>query len=405
MRIEKHNIQEMVTFPCNPRKKIREDPAFYARLRKSVETFGYVEPIVWNERTRHVIGGNQRLEILKDLGMSEIEVVVVDLDESKEKALNVALNKIVGAWDEAMLQDLIASLDADVRRLTGFSNDEIFKLLRKLRQREKDPDDIPDVPEAVTKPGDLVVLGEHRLLCGDSTKREDVARLMNGKRAIVFATDPPYLVDYDGSNHPHAFDKSLNNKDWSRTYGATWDESGGNIDLYDKFVDVAIKEAIEPNAAWYCWHAFKRQAMVESVWNKHGAIVHQQIIWAKDRAIISHSWYMWRHEPCFFGWVEGKKPPRKSDDFPNTVWDLPTIKPGMETEHPTSKPVRIFEIPMEQHTEEGQICYEPFAGSGSQIIAAERLDRRCYAMEISPIYCDVIVRRWENFTSEEAVRA
>jgi len=405
MRIEKRAVSELKSPSYNPRRRVRDDPVFYAQLRKSIETFGYVEPIVWNEQTGHVVGGNQRLEVLKDLNVSETEVVIVDLDEANEKALNLALNKVVGGWNEAMLQDLIASLDADTRRLTGFSADEINKLLRKLRQRESDPDAIPEAPEAVTKSGDLIILGEHRLLCGDSTKCDDVARLMNGERAILFATDPPYLIGYDGMNHPQSFDKPNNNKDWSKTYGVTWDESGQNDELYDKFIGVAVREAIKPNAAWYCWHAFKRQAMVESVWNKHGAIVHQQIIWAKDRPIITHSWYMWRHEPCFFGWIEGKKPPRAVDDFPNTVWDIPTVKPGTETDHPTSKPVRIFEIPIEQHTCEGDLCYEPFAGSGSQIIAAERLDRRCYAMEISPIYCDVIVRRWEDFTGEQAVRA
>ncbi len=165
---------------------------------------------------------------------------------------------------------------------------------------------------------------------------------------------------------------------------------------------VAVAEAIKPNAAWYCWHASRRQAMVEEVWKRFGAFVHQQIIWVKDRQILSRSWYAWQHEPCFFGWVRPNKPPRVSDDYPSTIWQIPTVRAGQSTEHPTSKPVEVFAIPMRQHTRRGAICYEPFCGSGSQLIAAEKLGRRCYALEISPHYCDVIVRRWIAFVGESS---
>ena len=134
--------------------------------------------------------------------------------------------------------------------------------------------------------------------------------------------------------------------------------------------------------------------MVEAAWEKHGAFVHQQIVWAKDRPILNRSWYTWQHEPCFFGWVRPHKPPRRARNYPSTVWSIPTVRAGARTDHPTSKPVEVFEIPMKQHTFPGELCYEPFAGSGSQLIAAERLGRRCFACEISPRYCDVIVRRY-----------
>jgi DNA modification methylase len=141
--------------------------------------------------------------------------------------------------------------------------------------------------------------------------------------------------------------------------------------------------------------------MVEGVWNKFGAFVHQQIIWAKDRPILTRSWYSWQHEPCFFGWVRPNKPDRIADDFLPSVWQIPTVPVGQPTEHPTSKPVELFAIPMRQHTRRGDVCYEPFCGSGSQLIAAEKLGRRCYALEISPRYCDVIVRRWIHFVGED----
>jgi DNA modification methylase len=218
---------------------------------------------------------------------------------------------------------------------------------------------------------------------------------MNGERAILFATDPPYLVGYDGTNHPGTRPKT--NTDWSDTYGPTWDEADleRNNDLYDRFIKVAIEYAIEPNAAWYCWHASRRQMMVEQSWEKNGAFVHQQIIWHKpNRPILTRSWYLWAHEPCFFGWVKGQKPPRADKEYLRSVWDIEGLNNDERPDHPTPKPLECFAIPMRQHTLRGELCYEPFSGSGSQLIAGEQLGRRVFGMEISPAYCDVIVRRY-----------
>ena len=219
-------------------------------------------------------------------------------------------------------------------------------------------------------------MGDHRLLCGDSTKADDVIRVMHNQKAILFATDPPYLVDYDGTNHPSKQGDPDKNKDWGNSYGITWDDSSQGPELYEGFIKAAIEHAILPNAAWYCWHASRRQAMVEGVWEKFGAFVHQQIVWAKDRGILTRSYYLWQHEPCFFGWLKGNKPPRVSDDYPSTIWNIPTVKVGEKTEHPTSKPIEVFAMPMRQHTKPGEVCYEPFSGSGSQIIAGETTGRR-----------------------------
>ena len=198
---------------------------------------------------------------------------------------------------------------------------------------------------------------------------------MHNQKAILFASDPPYLVDYDGTNHPSKQGWPDKNKDWSDSYAITWDDASQGPELYEEFIRQAIEHAILPNAAWYCWHASRRQAMVENVWEKYGAFVHQQIVWAKDRGILTRSYYLWQHEPCFFGWLKGNKPPRVSDDYPSTVRTLPTVKVGEKTEHPTSKPVEVFAIPMRQHTRPGEIRYEPFSGSGSQIIAGETTGR------------------------------
>jgi DNA modification methylase len=365
-----------------------------------------------------VVGGHQRLKVLKDLGHREVEVVFVDLSDEHEKALNLTLNKTVGEWDESKLAKLLREFEGfpefDVQ-LTGFGEDEIGDLISRVLDAEAppgndedfDPDAALDTSRpAVTQVGELLELGEDRLLCGDSTDAEQVRRLMNGQRAALFATDPPYLVGYDGTNHPSPKGSKRKktykkkNKNWKGTYGITWDDADANPDLYEHFYRVAVAEAVEKSAAWYCWHASRRQAMVESVWQKFGAFVHQQILWVKDRPVLSRSWYSWQHEPCFFGWVRPNQPDRIARDFLSTVWQIPTVAPGQRTDHPTSKPLEVFAIPMRQHTRRGDVCYEPFCGSGSQLIAAEQLGRRCYALEISPHYCDVIVRRWIHFVGE-----
>jgi DNA modification methylase len=411
MRIETVSIEKLKPAGYNPRQDLKPGDPAYEKLVRSIEEHGYVQPLVWNKTTGNLVGGHQRLKVLIAQGFTELDVVVVELTPEKEKALNLALNKIQGDWDDLklakLLDELITLPEFDLA-LTGFDLpeaqeiiDEVLRPLDEDREEDFDPNQVLDTTKpAVTQRGDLLELGNHRLLCGDSTSPEDVRRVMNGKRAILFATDPPYLVNYTGTNHPASRStRAGKNKDWTGSYGPEfdWDDPETNPDLYEKFYAVAVAEAIRPDAAWYCWHASRRQAMVEGVWQKHGAFVHQQIIWVKDRPVLTYSWFTWQHEPCFFGWVRPNKPPRAGDAFLSSVWQIPTTAPGKVTEHPTSKPVELFAIPMRQHTKRHDICYEPFCGSGSQLIAAERLGRRCFALEISPHYCDLIVRRWIAF--------
>lgn len=404
MNVRTVKLSELHADPANARK---HDDRNLNAISDSLKSFGQVEPLVVQKSSGKVIGGNGRLEVLRRSGATECAVVEVDVDDTKAAALAIALNRTaeLAAWDDETLARLLESLPEDMFAATGFNSDDLGELLDKLAPEHATEDVVPEPRgEAVSRAGDLWLMGDHRLLCGSSTEPDQVRRLMNGQRAALFATDPPYLVSYDGTNHPNSKKDwhQGRNKDWSKTYGTTWDEADGDPALYEKFVAVAMAEAIKPDAAWYCWHASKRQAMLEAVWEKAGAFVHQQIIWVKTRPVLTRSWYLWQHEPCFMGWVRPNKPPRHSEDMGYSVWPIDSPGLARDNGHPTSKPVEIFAIPMRQHTKHGEVCYEPFSGSGSQLIAAEQLKRRCYGVEIEGVYVDVAVRRWQTFTGLQA---
>jgi len=351
-----------------------------------------------------MLDGHMRREELPDL---EVDALITDLTEDEAKKFLLTYDPIsaLAQADSTKLDALLRETQIDSPAVKAMLDNLARAAGLPLRKTEPaaDPGDQTGRAQELqakwqTAPGQLWVIasqtanGAHRLLIGDSTKPEDVARVMNGQRASLFATDPPYLVDYDGTNHPHKWNEPDKNKDWSDDYH-DWDNAKQGEALYDGFIATAIQEAITPDAAWYCWHASRNQAMLEQVWTRHGAFVHQQIIWAKDRPILTRSYYMWQHEPCFFGWIRGKKPTRCSEEFLSTIWSFPTIAPGESTDHPTSKPVELFAIPMRQHTQPGDICFEPFSGSGSQHVAGEQTGRLVYGIEISPIFSAAILER------------
>ena len=391
------DIEKLIPNPRNPN---RHPESQIKLLAKIIKGQGFRNPIVVSRRSGFVIKGHGRLDAAKLLEMPAVPVDFQDYEsEAAEWADMVADNRIaeIAETDDESLKALLKELDGKIDLdLTGFDEDSLDDLLDRLDTTEGDGNTVTPSPATpITKPGDLFELGNHRLLCGDSTNVDDVRRVMNGKRAILFATDPPYLVGYDGTNHPGT--RPTTNTDWSETYGPSWDEADDarNNDLYDRFIKAAIAEAIDPHAAWYCWHASRRQRMVEDAWEKNGAFVHQQIIWAKpNRPILTRSWYLWAHEPCFMGWIKGNKPPRESSDYERSVWEIKGLNADERPDHPTPKPLECFAVPMRQHTKKDGLCYEPFSGSGSQLIAGEQLGRRVYGLEISPAYCDVIVRRW-----------
>ena len=245
---------------------------------------------------------------------------------------------------------------------------------------------------------DADVRHDHRLMCGDSTNPEDVARLMGDDRAVLLAADPPYLVGYDGRNRPRG------PKDWRGTYREFhWDEKrpeeaeGFLLD----FLKLGLAHSVE-NVAVYVWHASAMYSVLEAALRAAGLHVHQQIVWVKPVAVIGFCFYNYQQEPKRVHWTNEH----------STVWQVDwqgSARPekiGPEaTSHPTQKPVELFAIPMPHHTPPGDVCYEPFCGSGSQLIAAERLGRGCFAMELEPAYVDVAIRRWRNYTGRRAAHA
>jgi DNA modification methylase len=419
--IQEIRMSGIKPFAGNPRDITTEA---LSGLRSSLEKFGYVDLLIVNKRNMELIAGHQRLKLLQEAGAETVLCIMVDVDDLMQQTMNITLNNqaIAGYWTQALIPIL--------EKLRQETPEDYMNLrLKELREECQDleieqlgntlPDDIPPAPkEAITKLGDLWILGEHRLLCGSSTNSADVCKLMDGQKAKLMATDPPYLVDYTGDDRPKA------GKDWSNLYHEV-DIPDAYV-FYKDFLSIALQHT-EKNSAIYMWHASKRIDVIQKVFNELQILIHQMIIWVKPCAILTYSIYPWRHEPCIFGWLQGNKPkingtanqtgtvwitgllrtgdpesPEYYSDIWEVDWEGKKRSPGKD--HPTIKPTEVFAIPMRVHTTSGDICYEPFSGSGSQIIAAERLSRRCFAMELEPVFCDVAVLRWEQFTGKKAER-
>lgn len=373
-------------------------------IASSLRRFGQQKPVVVDDRGV-VVAGNGLLQAAQQLKMTQVAAVRSGLAGVERIAYAIADNRTaeLSTWDEPALRSLLEATPDDLAEAMGYSKDELAALLRPDQITGVHQDDIPVVAKkAVSKRGDVWLLGGHRLMCGSSTEPADVAKVMAGEKASLFATDPPYLVGYDGTNHPQSF-TSGKSKDWSATYGQSWDEFDDNSKLYDEFV-AAAKPHLEEGAAWYCWYASRRHVLLEKAWTEAGVLPHCQIIWVKNRPILTRTWFLWQHEPCLMGWLKGKKPGRVgTGSRPTTVWTFDTLPNDERPEHPTPKPIELFAIPIQEHVKPGGVCFEPFSGSGTQIIAAEQLGRRCFAIDVQPLYVDVAVRRWEKLTGKEAV--
>jgi len=379
------------------------------KVATSIREYGFRQPLVVDEAGVLIVG-HTRLLAAKKLGLPQVPVHVAGgLAPEKVKAYRLMDNRSneETTWDfrllEAELKELVG-MDLDPL-LTGFSPEELTALLNPPAFGLTDPDALVEPPAAPeTQPGDLWVCGRHRLLCGDATSAEDVRRLMDGKRARLMATDPPYLVGYDGSNHPPGYQapRGVSAFDWDECPDPETARA-----FYVKFLTIATREALAPAAALYQFFAMMRADVVFSAWREVGLLPHQVIIWAKSRHVLSRTDYAWTYEPCLYGWRKGSRPApdRRPPAAATALWDVPSaIEDHASGLHPTQKPAELARRPIEYHTRRGEVIYEPFAGSGTALIAAEMTARCCFALELSPAYVDAARIRWEHFTGQKARR-
>ena len=382
MIIEKKNTADLLPADYNPRKDLKPGDAEYEKLKRSIEQFGYVEPVIWNQTTGRVVGGHQRLKVLMDMGMTEVDCVVVAMDEEKEKALNIALNKISGDWDKDKLALLIADLqgaDFDVS-LTGFEPAEIDALFKDTLKDGVKDDDFDVGAElaqpTMTKPGDIWTLGRHRLICSDSTKAETYDLLMGNTKANLVITDPPYNVNYEGSAGKIKNDNMA-------------DEAFYNF-LLDAYTQ--MHSAMADDASIYVFHADTECLNFRRAFADAGFYLSGCCIWKKQSLVLGRSPYQWQHEPCLYGWKKNGKHQWYTGRKETTIWEFD--KPKKNSDHPTMKPIPLLAYPIMNSSMSNSVVLDPFGGSGSTLIACEQTDRICYTVELDEKFCDVIVKRY-----------
>jgi len=382
MKIETIKIDALIPADYNPRKDLKPGDPEYEKLKCSVEQFGYVEPVIWNKATGRVVGGHQRIKVLKELWLTELECVVVELDDDKEKALNIALNKISGEWDKEKLALLITDLqgaDFDIS-LTGFEPAEIDDLFKgSMKDRIKDDDFDVDAElqkPAISRLGDLWSLGRHRLVCGDSTKAETFGLLMNGAKANLVVTDPPYNVDYKG-----AAGKIKNDNLKDDTFHQF---------LLDSFIN--MEAAMADDASIYVFHADTEGLNFRKAFSEAGFYLSGTCIWKKQSLVLGRSPYQWQHEPVLFGWKKKGTHQWYTGRKETTIWEFD--KPKKNSDHPTMKPIALIAYPIMNSSMSNTLVLDPFGGSGSTLIACEQTDRSCSTIELDEKYCDVIIKRF-----------
>ncbi len=391
MDIQKISVDRIKAAKYNPRKNLKPGDAEYEKLKRSIEEFGYVEPVIWNKRTGNIVGGHQRYKVLTALGYNEIDCVVLDIDEQKEKALNIALNKISGEFDIPLLSELLKDIGDngfDVS-LTGFDMAEIDELFKdktagNVKEDDFDADKaIAEIETPITKRGDIWLLGKHRLMCGDRTTLDDVKLLMDNKKTRLVFTDPPWNVDY-GSDTKHPSWKPrtiLNDKMSTEDFGAF---------LLQAFS--CMKAVSETGCMTYIVMSGQEWGNLMNAMRELGFHWSSTIIWKKDSLVLSRKDYHTQFEPIWYGWLDGTRLCPLTDRKQSDVWDIP--RPKISVEHPTMKPILLVAKSIMNSSHTGDVVLDLFGGSGTTLIAAEQTGRSCNMMELDPKYCDVIVKRF-----------
>lgn len=390
MEIKELPLKELKPAAYNPRKKLKKGDKEYEKIKQSLLKFGYVDPIIVNEDLT-VIGGHQRLTVLKDLDYETAKCVIVDLPKEDEKALNIALNKITGQWDEALLADLLLDLqESDFNLdLTGFEPPEIDDILSNVHDKELSEDEF-DVEEELKKPtlsrhGDIWQLGKHRVICGDSTKAETYKQLLDDRKANLVVTDPPYNVDVE------------------ETAGKILNDNMSDGDFYQFLLSMftQVENHMEDDASIYVFHADTEGLNFRKAFKEAGFYLSGCCIWKKNSLVLGRSPYQWQHEPCLYGWKKKGKHQWFSDRKQTTIWEYD--RPKSSKDHPTMKPIQLMAYPIQNSSMRGTVVLDPFLGSGSTLIAADQTGRVCYGIELDEKFVDVIVKRYIEVTGDTEV--
>ncbi|MCY4318351.1 MAG: site-specific DNA-methyltransferase [Alphaproteobacteria bacterium] len=407
MNVEPRAIDSLTPYDRNA----KTHPAAQVDLiRRSITEYGWTVPVLI-DADGSVIAGHGRIEAAKALGMAEVPTIQLDhLTPAQVRAYRLADNKLteLGAWDDGLLsEELKRLLDDDFDlTLTGFDDAETARLLAMVNGDAPGEDDVaPDPPaDPVTKPGDLWVLGRHRLVCGDATDADVVARALAGATPRLMVTDPPYGIDYDPSWRTSDIARR-HVREGTTAESIVTDRVKG--DTRTEWMR-AILPHVSSVAVIYMWHAATMAATHYTALDALKFEVRSVIVWRKDCAVMSRGHYNNQYEPCLYAVRKGETAKWMGGTKESTVWDIHNLQgwgrkmAGEDaTGHPTQKPLECMERPIRNHKGD---CYEPFAGSGTTLIAAERQNRACYAIELDPGYCDVIVERWQQHTGETARR-
>jgi DNA modification methylase len=395
-QVEMWQVADLAPYAKNARQ---HPPEQIDQIAASMERFGFTIPMLVAEDGM-IIAGHGRLMAAAQLGLAEVPVMVArGWSEEDRRLYTLADNRLaeIAEWDPEMLRIELGELRADFgiedMSLIGFSAEDLAEILPDALIDTTggltDPDDVPEVPETpVTRPGDVWILGKHRLLCGDSTVATDVEKVLHGVTPLLMCTDPPYGVEYDPS--------------WRNQVGAAKTKRTGKV-LNDDRADWREAWALFPGDVAYVWHGALHAVTVAESLEAAGFMIRSQIIWAKERLVLSRGDYHWQHEPAWYAVKKTGKGHWAGDRKQTTLWQIASKDQDAKTVHGTQKPVECMRRPIENNSSPGQAVYEPFMGSGTTLIAAEISGRVCFGIELNPAYVDVAVERWQNFTGEDAV--
>lgn len=381
MTIETRKISEIRPYEQNAKIHGKEQ---ISNVAKSIKKYGW-QGFILIDSDNVIIAGHCRYFAAKRLGLKEVPVKVADeLTEEQVREYRLLDNKLnESEWDLDILKDDLLGLDfSDFKLDWGIGDEE-----EDEAETEEDDFDEPLPEEPISKQGDVWQLGDHRLMCGDSTNADDVEKLMGRQLADLVITDPPYNVDYEGKT-----------KDKLKIDNDKMEQSTFEAFLIDAFSN--LKTALKPGGTFYVWHASKTQREFEDALNANELEVRQQLIWNKNSMVLGRQDYQWKHEPCFYGWKEGAAHYFIDDRTNTTVFD--EKKPVRNAIHPTMKPIKLIAKQVQNSSRKGELVLDLFGDSGSTLMACEQTGRKCCTMEFDPRYCDAIIERWQSYTGRKA---